>query len=55
MSWIQTPLAPIKPKTEDTTMEEGDAMAAGPTPMRYEQATENIDYDVADDNDWGDI
>ncbi|KAG9247004.1 hypothetical protein BJ878DRAFT_232407 [Calycina marina] len=62
LSWIQTPLAPVKPKMEDTAMteeaeaDEGDAMAAtGEASTRYEQPAENFDYDVADDNDWGTI
>ncbi|KAH8592915.1 hypothetical protein B0O99DRAFT_576039 [Bisporella sp. PMI_857] len=53
LSWVQTPLAPVKPKTiEDSAMDEGDAMASAPTPTRYEHAAENFDYDVADDSDW---
>jgi hypothetical protein len=66
LSWIQTPLPPVNIakaiiKTEngdDTSMEEGDAMAPVSSPAHqahgHEQA-ENIDYDVADDNDWGQI
>jgi RNA-binding protein 26 len=62
LSWIQTPLPPVNVATlkasngEDTMMDEGDAMAQTPSPARgalgHEQQ-ENIDYDVADDNDWG--
>jgi RNA-binding protein 26 len=66
LSWIQTPLPPVnlaKPivkaeNGEDMAMDEGDAMAAVPSQAHqahgHEQA-ENIDYDVADDNDWGQI
>jgi len=67
MAWIQTPVAPVtlpaakvataKNSTdEDTNMDEGDAMAAsspGHTISGGQEQQENIDYDVADDNDWG--
>jgi RNA-binding protein 26 len=61
--------APFKPVTaarngnadEDTQMEEGDAMVSTSSPAQHlpsgEHAggdqQENLDYDVADDNDWG--
>jgi len=62
LSWIQTPLPPANlvalktAKDEDTTMDEGDAMAHPSSLARGGQGheqPENIDYDVADDNDWG--
>jgi RNA-binding protein 26 len=65
MAWIQTPLPPVpmqsKSETaikndDDTHMEEGNAMVAtsSPAPQGGEQdQQENLDYDVADDNDWG--
>ncbi|PBP28829.1 RNA recognition domain-containing protein [Diplocarpon rosae] len=68
LAWIKTPLQPVvlqaaKPaiiKPEDTQMDEGDAMAAS-SPTRVTAAhaegsheeQHNLDYDVADDNDWG--
>ncbi|CAL3965216.1 unnamed protein product [Diplocarpon coronariae] len=69
LAWIKTPLPPvvlpaaksvmIKPE-EDTHMDEGDAMAAsspatGPAAHAEGSHVEqhNLDYDVADDNDWG--
>lgn len=66
LSWIQTPLPPVnvakpvaKPESgDDTPMIEGDAMApiSGPTPQNHgHEHAENIDYDVADDNDWGQV
>jgi RNA-binding protein 26 len=66
LSWIQTPLPPIDlAKTiiraengEDTPMDEGDAMAPISSPAHHapgHEQTENIDYDVADDNDWGQV
>jgi len=39
----------------DTMLDEGDAMAPTSIPARGRQGhekQENIDYDVADDNDW---
>lgn len=67
LSWIQTPLPPVNLNktviktengTDDTAMDEGDAMAPVSSPAHHthgnEQA-ENIDYDVADDNDWGQV
>ena len=61
LTWIQTPLPPVNLaamkaiKDEDTTMDEGDALAETSSPARggssHEQQ-ENIDYDVADDNEW---
>ncbi|KAG0649451.1 putative RNA-binding [Hyphodiscus hymeniophilus] len=62
ISWIQTPLPPVNPvvlktsKDEDTMMDEGDAMAHNSSPARGGQGheqQEHIDYDVADENDWG--
>jgi hypothetical protein len=62
LSWIQTPLPPVNlaalkaSNGEDATMDEGDAMAHTSSPARGGQGheqQENIDYDVADDNDWG--
>lgn len=61
------PVAPIKHENghadEDVQMEEGDAMVmtASSTNHRATEQThhtggdqqENLDYDVADDNDWG--
>ena len=66
LSWIKTPLVPINfaktiLKTEnrdDLPMEEGDAMALISSPAHHtheHERSENIDYDVADDNDWGQI
>lgn len=62
LAWIQTPLPPVilaakAVNGEDLTMDEGDAMASTSSPARggghgHEQH-ENLDYDVADDNDWG--
>jgi len=45
-----------KPESEDSPME-GDAMAHDSSPAHalghgHDPAQENIDYDVADDNDW---
>ena len=66
MTWVQTPLPPVNlAKTatgtsgsmDDTLMDEGDAMAATSSPAHAmhhgQEQQENIDYDVADDNDWG--
>jgi RNA-binding protein 26 len=67
LSWIQTPLPPVNlaaksapannDKSDDTTMmDEGDAMAMTSSPGHGAHETdqqENLDYDVADDNDWG--
>jgi RNA-binding protein 26 len=66
LSWIQKPLPPVNlAKTifkvengDDTAMDEGDAMAPVSSPAHQthgQEQTENIDYDVADDNDWGQI
>jgi hypothetical protein len=61
LAWIQTPLPPVNLAAkalngEDVMMDEGDAMAHTSSPARgghgHEQH-ENLDYDVADDNDWG--
>lgn len=51
-------------RDDDIQMEEGDAMVATSSPARHGQGDhsaggggghqqENLDYDVADDNDWG--
>ncbi|TVY42912.1 putative RNA-binding protein [Lachnellula occidentalis] len=68
MAWVQTPLAPINlststststpVKTEDSAMamDEGDAMVPTYAPEHADlkrEHVENLDYDVADDNDWG--
>ena len=69
IAWVQTPLPPVnlaKPAiqvgtpagiSDDTPMDEGDAMASTTTPalavQHGQEHQENIDYDVADDNDWG--
>lgn len=62
LSWIQTPLPPVNlaalkaSNGEETMMDEGDAMAHTSSPARgghSSEQQENIDYDVADDNDWG--
>jgi len=67
LAWIQTPLPPVNLATkssfknenaEDTAMDEGDAMAStsSPAPLGHgHEQQDNIDYDVADDNDWGQI
>lgn len=65
MSWIQTPLPPVNltPKPlhtttkieEDTTMDEGDAMANNPAAAEREVVEEphqNYDYDVAGEDEW---
>jgi hypothetical protein len=67
LSWIQTPLPPVAlpAKTnvggsgdDDIQMDDGDAMASTNSPAHgagggQQEQQENIDYDVADDNDWG--
>lgn len=63
MAWVQTPLAPINIsnpnpiKTEDSAMDEGDAISTVPVSYadvkREREQVENLDYDVADDNEWG--
>jgi hypothetical protein len=67
MAWIQTPLPPVtlpakttaatqNGPSEDMHMEEGDAMASTNSPAQAggdHEPQENLDYDVADDNDWG--
>ena len=66
LAWVQTPLPPVnlnpplssKPKVEDRDVDvhmEGDAMAAtsSPSHAHAQEQAENIDYDVADDNEWG--
>lgn len=66
--WVQTPLpsATVPAKTvnptqnensEDSTMDEGDAMISSSSPGQGgghgQEQQDSIDYDVADDNDWG--
>jgi RNA-binding protein 26 len=67
LAWVQTPLPPVNlssktnvgksENADDTPMDEGDAMAAASSPAHAmhhgQEQQENIDYDVADDNDWG--
>jgi len=67
LSWIQTPLPPVmlpaktnvaKHGDDDVHMDDGDAMAVtnSPAPVgggEQQEAQENLDYDVADDNEWG--
>jgi len=67
LSWIQTPLPPVtlaaksnfaKIGDDDVQMDDGDAMAATNSPAHggggeQQEAQENLDYDVADDNEWG--
>jgi RNA-binding protein 26 len=67
LSWIQTPLPPVtlpaktslaKNSDDDVQMDYGDAMAATSSPAHagggeQQEPLENLDYDVADDNDWG--
>jgi hypothetical protein len=68
LAWIQTPLPPVNLSLkshvtrngadEDTHMDEGDAIvtsspAHGGGGGSGHEPQENIDYDVADDNDWG--
>jgi RNA-binding protein 26 len=67
LSWIQTPLPPVtlpaktnavKNGDDDTQMDDGDAMASTSSPAPHgggggqQEQQENIDYDVADDNEW---
>lgn len=66
LSWIQTPLTPVKlnaegkvVKVEDTEMGEGDAMAStspavgsGGHGGPERGGGDHLDYDVADENDW---
>jgi hypothetical protein len=61
LSWIQSaappPVTPITPTPasakggEDTSMamDEGDALAR----EQQESSSRNLDYEVADDNEWG--
>ncbi|RDL38838.1 uncharacterized protein BP5553_03178 [Venustampulla echinocandica] len=64
LAWVQTPLPPVnlnntsKPHGDDTAMDEGDAMAMESSPPRgmashEREPMENLDYDIADDNEWG--
>ncbi len=67
LSWIQKPLPPVslsgktnlaKNGDDDVQMDDGDAMAATSSPVQggggeQQDQQENLDYDVADDNDWG--
>jgi RNA-binding protein 26 len=66
MAWVQTPLPPVnlsnkptsvaKPEPSDAMhTDEGDAMAQDSSPMLgsgHGQEQQELDYDVADDNDW---
>jgi len=60
LAWVQTPLPPINlsapVKSEDSAMDEGDAMVPTFTPAHADvkrEQVENLDYDVAeDDNEW---
>lgn len=61
LAWVQTPLPPVNlfntnNKTEDSIMDEGDAMMSVSMPAHNDakrEQMENLDYDVADDNEWG--
>ena len=67
LSWIQKPLPPVmlpgktnsaKNGDDDVQMNDGDAMIATSSPVQggggeQQEQQENLDYDVADDNDWG--
>lgn len=69
MAWVQTPFPPVSLATvkkegdADAAMDEGDAMITTSSPADNgggyggpgggKEIHENIDYDVADDNDWG--
>jgi RNA-binding protein 26 len=68
LSWIQTPLPPVtlgsktnvgKNGDDDVQMDDDDAMATASSPAQggggggEQEPQENLDYDVADDNDWG--
>jgi RNA-binding protein 26 len=67
MAWVQTPLGPVnlsskptsgvKPENSDgMQIDEGDAMVQDSSSMQgsgHGQEQQELDYDVADDNDWG--
>ncbi|KAL3418266.1 RNA recognition domain-containing protein [Phlyctema vagabunda] len=66
MAWVQTPLPPVNLAAKaaarmdaenDVAMDEGDAMAAPSSPAQHgnygKEAQDNLDYDVAGDDDWG--
>lgn len=67
MAWIQAPLQSVtltakpvnaaKPESNDgMQIDESDAMVQESSPMRgsgHGQEQQELDYDVADDNDWG--
>lgn len=65
LSWVQMPLPAVKlnaegkvVKVEDTEMGEGDAMATTAKEAVGREVKEerrDLDYDVADDNDWDQI
>ena len=64
LAWVQQPLPPVNVpspvvKTEDTAMDEGDAMATNSSPAHgsheNREQSGNLDYDVADDDEWGTI
>jgi RNA-binding protein 26 len=65
LTWIQTSLPPVNLATnnltrnenfDDAAMDEGDAMAHTSSPAlggHGHDHQDSIDYDVADDNEWG--
>lgn len=68
LSWVKATLPPVKlpekpsptknEPAEDTRMDEGDTVPASPTIAELvfegaQQQQDNLDYDVADDNEWG--
>jgi hypothetical protein len=67
MAWIQTPLPPVnlpskltntaKPESNDgMQIDEDDSMIANSSSIQgggHGQEQQELDYDVADDNDWG--
>ncbi|PQE33245.1 hypothetical protein CJF32_00003781 [Rutstroemia sp. NJR-2017a WRK4] len=66
LAWMQTPLPPVNLSKPEASMKmdvEGDAMAEDSSPTHgnggagqvgdQREQREDIDYDVADDNDWG--
>jgi RNA-binding protein 26 len=67
MAWVQTPLPPINLTSKPTSaakadssdgmqIDDGDAMAQDSSPIQgsgHGHEQQELDYDVADDNDWG--
>jgi hypothetical protein len=67
LAWVQTPLPPVTIKTappakaenvDEINMDDGDgdAMMQESQPVHadgHRQEQQELDYDVADDNDWG--